>query len=66
MFQPNLYILIEKTGTYGLHKFRDGPVFLVQQHTQSGDWQTLRAAKDSEVQHFGEYGTKAVLPASTA
>jgi hypothetical protein len=60
MFEPNLYTLIEKTGTYGIHKFRDGQIYLVQQHTQSGDWQTLRPAKDSEVQHFEEHGAKAV------
>jgi hypothetical protein len=60
MFQPNLYTLSEKTGIYGMHKFRDGPVFLVQQHTQCGDWQALRPAKDSEMRHFEEHGAKAV------
>jgi hypothetical protein len=34
MFQPDLYTLTEKTGTtYGLHKFKDRQVFLVQQNT---------------------------------
>jgi hypothetical protein len=60
MFEPNLYTLIEKTGIYGMHKFRDGQIFLVQQHTQSGDWQALRPAKDSEMRHFEEHGAKAV------
>jgi hypothetical protein len=60
MFQPNLYTLTEKTGSYGLHKFKDEQIYLVQQHTQSGDWQTLRPAKDSEVRHFEEHGAKAV------
>jgi hypothetical protein len=58
MFQPNLYTLTEKTGIYGLHQFRDGQVYLVQRHTQSGDWQTLRLAKDSEVRQFETYGSK--------
>ena len=60
MFQPNLYTLVEKTGVYGLHKFRDGQIFLVQQHTPSGEWQTLRPAKDSEVRHFEKYADNAV------
>jgi hypothetical protein len=58
MFEPNLYTLIDKTVTYGIHKFRDGQMYLVQQHTPSGDWQTLRPAKDSEVRHFEEHGAK--------
>jgi hypothetical protein len=60
MFQPNLYTLIEKTDVYGLHKFRDGQIYLVQQHTASGDWQTLRPAKESEVRHFEKHAAVAV------
>ncbi len=60
MFQPNLSTLTEKTVTYGLHKFRDGQIYLVLQHTQSGDWQTLRPAKDSEVRHFETHDARAV------
>jgi hypothetical protein len=59
MFQPNLYTLVEKTDVYGLHKFRDGQIYLVQQHAASGDWQTLRPAKESEVRHFEKYAAAA-------
>jgi hypothetical protein len=59
MFIPNLYTIAHKGDHYGLHKFKDGQIYLVQQHA-CGDWQTIRLPKESEVIYFQEYG-KAVI-----
>ncbi len=59
MFTPNLYTIVDKGDHYGLHKFKDGEIYLVQQHS-CGDWQTLREPKKSEIIYFQKYG-KAVV-----
>jgi hypothetical protein len=51
---------MDKGSKYGLHKFKDGKIYLVQQHA-SGDWQTLRAPTESEITHFKNTG-QAVVP----
>jgi hypothetical protein len=59
MFRPSLYTIIDKGSKYGLHKFKDGKIYLVQQHA-SGDWQTLREPKESEITHFKNTGQDVV------
>ncbi len=55
MFTPNLYTIFDKGEHYGLHKFKDGQIYLVQQHA-CGDWHTLRGPTKSEVMYFEKYG----------
>ena len=57
MISPNLYTHTEQADTYGLHRFRDGAVYLVQLY-KSGDWFTLRPARTDEVKFFEKYGVK--------
>lgn len=55
MTTPNLFTFNEKGVNYGLHKFKDGELTLVQQHS-SGDWQTVRRPTEQEVRFFQEKG----------
>ena len=64
MFIPNLYTIVYRSDSYGLHKFKDGGIYLVQQHA-CGDWQTLRVPKESEITYFQKYGTAAVSMGAT-
>lgn len=57
MLIPNLYTIVHKGDNYGLHQFKDGGIYLVQQHT-CGDWQIVRKPKDSEVTYFQKYGNE--------
>jgi hypothetical protein len=63
MFTPNLYTIAHRGDNYGLHKFKDGQIYLVQQHAR-GDWQTVRLPKESEVIYFRKHGKAAVNMAS--
>jgi hypothetical protein len=64
MFTPNLYTIVHRGANYGLHKFKDGQIYLVQQHA-CGDWQTVREPKESEVIYFEKYGNAVVNIGST-
>jgi len=57
MVTPNLYVLADPSGNYGLHKFKDGCLMILKQH-KCGDWQTVRPPRTSEVEHFERYGEK--------
>ena len=56
MFVPNLYTLVDKSQKFGLHRFQDGKVYLVQQHS-SGDWQTVRYPTEAELTYFKKQGS---------
>lgn len=55
MLKPNQYTLAQKDGLYGLHRFRDGELFLVKQH-HCGEWQTIRRASEHEIETFKRLG----------
>jgi hypothetical protein len=57
VFEPNLYTTKQKEGIYGLHKFRDGAIYLVMQHS-SGDWFTIKPASEREEKWFAYHGDK--------
>jgi hypothetical protein len=57
MKQPNQYTLEEPDGMYGLHRFKDGALFLCKQH-KSGSWITIRPATKFEEDTFRKKGTR--------
>jgi len=65
MFEPNQYTSRDKSGAvHGLHKFKDGALYLAMQH-KSGDWFTVRQAKDADVAYFEKHGVKAIPKPNT-
>jgi hypothetical protein len=56
MIKPNQYTLPQPDGMYGLHKFKDGELTLVKQHS-TGEWQTIRKATPEEEAYFKQFGT---------
>jgi len=56
MIKPNQYTLPQPDGMYGLHKFKDGELALVKQHS-TGDWQTIRKPTPEEEAYFKKFGT---------
>jgi hypothetical protein len=64
LFSPNQYTLPQPDGIYGLHRFKDGVLMLVKQHS-CGEWQTIRPATPEEESHFVKFGTPAVKGQAT-
>jgi hypothetical protein len=57
MTHPNQYTLTEKGKTFGLHRYKDGVLTIVQQHS-SGDWITLGPPTATQVKIFEGRGVR--------
>lgn len=66
MENPNLFTLTEASGTWGLHRYKDGVVALFNLYEssfhQTGTWSMMRPATEREIKVFEQYGKPYVAP----